>query len=362
MDDSRYQRRWEEWEPMERSSGGGEGGKAPGLRPAAALPYLEQDGNSVTEGMREWTEVRSCGCRSRFCEHCCLPLGLALKRRLLPELTKFTGLMMLTFTIDPELFTSPAEAFEYVTGHRCISVTMQRLFRWGLLHSRRYLWVVEWQKDTGQAHWHVLVDASFIPFEKLCEAWNRNWPEWEQRVALGRPGFGSVRFTVSKFKSPAKAAGYVTAYLTKHPKHGYPEWVLSTQTGRVHRFSTSRGFWSDGSGDDDEVSSYAATEDQVESEDEQEEEPEERRTVRQQLESCGKACAVLHVRQVIDQDTGELLERRKFEFALPVPLLEVLEGLPGLHPAVNKRQSVAAFSGSEALRARLMLKGLRNCS
>lgn len=255
---------------------------------------------------------------------------------------------MLTFTIDPELFTSPQEAFQYVTSHRCISVTMQRLFRWGSLHSRRYVYVVEWQKETEQAHWHVLVDASFIPFEKLCEAWNRNWPEWEQRVAIGRPGFGSVRFTVSKFKSPGKAAGYVTAYLTKHPEHGYPAWVLERKTGEVHRFSTSRGFWSDDchvSSDDtennhydgggpDAVGGFAADEEVGATE-------EERRTVREQLADCGKACAVLHVREVLDEETGELVEQRSFVCLVPLPIDVFLKLDPD---RVNARKTAACFA------------------
>src|SRR5688572_24272087 len=68
---------------------GGEGVGGSAARPAASS-YLEQDGNTVTEAScGECFEVRSVGCRSWFCPHCCLPLGLALKRRLSRELRRF---------------------------------------------------------------------------------------------------------------------------------------------------------------------------------------------------------------------------------------------------------------------------------
>src|SRR5690606_17187171 len=157
------------------------------------------------------------------------------KERLKCRLRSFGALMMLTFTIDPELFDSPEAVFEYVSEHRCISVTMQRLHRWGHLISRRYFCVVEWQQN-GWPHWHVLVESERIPFARLCEAWNRNHGRWRERMALGRPGFGSARFSVSKFEDSDRAAGYACAYLTKHPAHGFPTWVMKRQTRTVHRY------------------------------------------------------------------------------------------------------------------------------
>src|SRR6185503_3448329 len=149
---------------------------------AHATPAMVAAGARIRE--KECFEVRSVGCRSWFCPHCCLALGLALKRRLSRELTRFRGLMMLTFTVDPELFESPQAAYEYVTTKRCVAVAVQRLDRWDLLHSRDFFAVVEWQGN-GWPHWHVLINASHVPFEQLGEAWNRNWRGWRARVDLG---------------------------------------------------------------------------------------------------------------------------------------------------------------------------------
>lgn len=326
------------------------GGGPPGAAGAAAAPpYLEQDRNSVTSAR---CEVRSCGCGSWFCSRCCLARGIRLKERLKCELGNFTGLMMLTFTIDPELFASPAEALAYVRDHRCLSVTIQRLRRWKLLHSGRYVCVIEWQRETEQPHWHVLVDATHIPFAKLCEAWNRNWDGWQERVASGRPGFGSVRFTASRLKDSKKAAGYVTAYLTKVPEYGFPEWVVSMPVRSVHRFSTSRGFWTDrkpaGEPDiaepneqeqDEELEQECYSENEATSDDDSERQPV---TIRERLARCGESCVVLRVRDVVDEDTGEVVQRREFLAQFPFQLFEAICALgPG---EISKSGTTATYA------------------
>ena len=320
--------------------GGGEGVGGLSARPAASS-YLEQDGNTVTEGeCKGCFEVRSVGCRSWFCPHCCLPLGLALKRRLSRELRRFRGLMMLTFTVDPELFESPQAAYAYVTTKRCVAVAVQRLDRWGLLHSRDSFAVVEWQAN-GWPHWHVLINASHVPFEQLCEAWNRNWRGWRARVDLGRPGFGCVRFSAPRLGDASKAAGYVTAYLTKVPERGYPQWVRDGETRKVRRYSTSRGFWTQ-TADEDEAAALGGgmVEDDDDRQDSDDEQEQRRRTIEEQLATCGTACVVLRVREVVDDNTGEVVERREFVKWFPLPLAEVLT----LRPRhVNARRTAARF-------------------
>src|SRR4051812_203915 len=97
--------------------GGGPGGPAGAPGPAAPTSYLEQDRNTVMnteQGIKkgqEWAEVRCVGCRSWFCPHCCVSKGIGLKDRLRRELATFSGLMMLTFTVDPQLFDGPRAAY-----------------------------------------------------------------------------------------------------------------------------------------------------------------------------------------------------------------------------------------------------------
>lgn len=312
--------------------------------------YLEQDRNAVTAVRNvgePWIEVRACGCRSWFCEQCCLSKGIELKKRLKPELEKFTGLMMLTFTIDPELFAGPVEAFEYVKKKRCVAVALQRLHRWGFLHSRRYLQVVEWQVN-GWAHWHVLVDASRIPFDKLCEAWNRNWKGWKERVSGGRPGFGSVRFSKERVER-SSAAGYVVAYLVKKPERGYPEWVEGSALRSVRRFEASRGFWSA----EKSPEKSSVTDQGGEECDEEDDEEKPLRTIRQQVAECGQRCVVLSAREVVDLATGEAEVVREFLAAVSVPLSGVVSQGPECE--VNKRGTSAVYRNIAAF-----VQGLRD--
>ncbi len=242
---------------------------------------------------------------------------------------------MLTFTIDPELFSGPEAAFEYVKKKRCLAVALQRLDRWGFLHSRRYLQVVEWQAN-GWAHWHVLVDATRIPFEKLCEAWNRNWKGWRERVKLGRPGFGSVRFSKERVDR-SSAAGYVVAYLVKKPERGYPEWVEKSGLRSVRRFEASRGFWSvepavKQSSDEDPGEPGAGEETEVEN---------SPRTIGRHVAECGQRCVVLSAREVVNLGTGEGQVVREFLAAVNVPLSEVVSRGPACEK--NKRGTLAIY-------------------
>ena len=150
--------------------------------------------------------------------------------------------MMLTLTLDPQHFASPQAAFEHVEKTRCVSVTMQALRRSGWLLSERWFAVIEWQEN-GWPHWHVLVEAGFLPVQTVRDAWNVNLHKLHKEAADTRTGLGSVRFSPAKFADPSRAAGYACAYLTRHPKNGYPQWVLDSPTRKVHRYSASRGFW-----------------------------------------------------------------------------------------------------------------------
>jgi hypothetical protein len=308
------------------ASGGACGGSA-----AAAPPdYLESVRKHCgrEEEKEECYEVAACGCRSRFCAHCCVGRGLSLRERLIPVLCTFTGLQMWTFTVDPKLFSSPKRAFDYVRANRCISETIRQLRRKGFLHSARYFAVVEWQmgegneKGTEMAHWHVLLDASYIPFDVVCEIWNRFRPDGAGPVEGDRPGFGSVRFSVREFDGPRHAASYACKYVIKHPEKGFPAWVLDSCD--IHRFSTSRGFWSKACDDSEEVEANQAAVD---------DEPEElqsaatvekvRTSIRERLAQCGEKSVVVKVVECMDEETGELKEQRQFVCRLSVPLATV---------------------------------------
>jgi len=206
----------------------------------------QEDRNSgAAQEFDSYVEIHPCRCKSRFCKHCCEFLGDQLRKKLIPVLSTFRNIQMWTFTIDPKLFDSPEQAFRYAKQRRAVSRTINRLHALGYLESNRWFCVVEWQKN-GMPHFHVLLDSVSIPFNIVCDIWNAFRPDWAGPVQGTRPGFGSIRFSALQhnFDGPEHAAFYACKYLTKHPKCGYPSWVLDFK-GRIRRYETSRGFWGD---------------------------------------------------------------------------------------------------------------------
>lgn len=224
--------------------------------------YLETSKNSVDKGHRtggrqgrqvvaevgRHFECRGIGCKSRFCSHCCQSMGIELRKRLIPELAKWQAIMMITLTIDPKLFAGPDTAWEHVKKRRSVAELVRGLKKLGLLLSNRFVCVVEWHKN-GWAHFHLLIETRYVPFDVIARLWGRNRPrsalKWEGSYLAAsmkgmEPEFGTVRFSKRKFESPEHAAGYACKYLTKHPEQGYPEWVLGYR-GQIKRYSTSRG-------------------------------------------------------------------------------------------------------------------------
>ena len=101
--------------------------------------------------------------------------------------------MMLTLTIDPQLFESPDAAFRFVTDRSCIGRTMQHLRRAGVLNGVHWFAVIEWQAN-GWPHWHLLVDADRIPFDVLARVSNR--------IVNEVPGINRVAYDITS-KPPA---------------------------------------------------------------------------------------------------------------------------------------------------------------
>ena len=209
------------------------------------LEYLHND---VTDGipLPPRYEVAKCGCRCWYCLDCCKRRGYNLRAKLIPILETFTDLMMITLTIDPDLFQSQKQAYLHIGKNRCISKFMQTLDRRGHLHSRRYFYVLEFQKS-GNPHYHILIDTGNVPHDELQAAWDKSRPNHMPPPLPGRPGFGWTYFSKGSFNGDAyHAACYATKYLIKAPEQGWPSWVLKFgKTKRVARYGVSRGFWNE---------------------------------------------------------------------------------------------------------------------
>ena len=264
----------------------------------SASSLLESIPNVVTEPIEE---ERPCRCGCWYCETCCCSMGLALRKRLIPILETFRGLMMLSLTIDPLLFVSPEAAYLYVRERRAISRLMQDLWRWGYLHTRRYFRVVEWQNATEMVHFHLLVDATHIPKAAIDRAWSKNRPESAGPPDANRPAFGMTRFSRRRFEGGAThAARYATKYLLKVPEQGWPTWVLDAgDRFRIPRYQTSRGFWPD-----------AETREPSRRSKPTRKREQSGRKYRDRLQECGSAVNVFDRVETTFPDTGEVSVRR----------------------------------------------------
>ena len=246
--------------------GGGLGLPGPAT-PAA--PYFKDkcitvESRSLLEGDRQPGEkvtgrfkIAKCGCGSVWCSKCSVRKGLSVRDDLQRELRYFKSPYFLTFTLDRQLFPEgPEFAFQYIQKKRAVAELVKELRRLGYLNDSRHFCVIEFQTKTGDGwpHWHVVVDADFIPFEKLCNLWaQKGWSDarWGKRppfVRGARPVLGSVQFRAKGKNDSARIVSYLTGYMTKAPApsqnfpRGWPAWVLDREVA-IRRWSCSRDFW-----------------------------------------------------------------------------------------------------------------------
>lgn len=276
-----------------------------GRKDSGQLSQEERVLRNLTLG-RHGLVLTRCGCRSWFCSECCVGRGLKVRERLTPILESGEWLFV-TLTVDPTLGT-PEALYRHVREVRAIGELVRALDKEGSLLSRRYAVFLEWQEDTEQAHYHLLVNARFIDKGRLAELWGRFRPAWAgpvQRFTEGkqagqlRPTFGFV--DVDRMDTAERAASYVTKYLTKVPKQGFPQWVLDFKGG-VKRYWVSKGFWGE---------SVPRQSPRVR------EEPKERtETIRERLSKCGSTSSLFEVQEWHDE-TGQLV-RRQWKYLRPV--------------------------------------------
>jgi len=301
------------------------------------LEYLH---NSVTNPGNEhgaYFEVSKCRCQSWFCPDCCQVMGYNLRAKLIPVLRTFDGLIMVTLTVDPLLFHDPKTAYIYIQDRRCLSRTTQDLDRGGYVFTRRYFYVVEWQKDTEQAHFHVLLDSQFIPVHALNASWSKHRPHTAGPVLANRPDFGFCFCSVPNFEGGFEhAARYATKYLIKAPEHGFPNWVLDMGSDRrIRRFSASRGLWGH------PTKQYVKDPDLKPI-------PRPKRSYHQKLEICGQGVNIIEVTEIINPQTGEIAPKRSWVGRLNVPANEVIPKLFDPGNPNRSRRSLLATSPTHA--------------
>ena len=89
------------------------------------------------------------------------------------------------------------------------------------LEIERWLWVLEFQEDsgTGWPHWHILIDRAGLPSNRVDL--ERAWSLWRDKWKVGGLDLRLRR----QFEDASHAINYITAYMTKVPKMGFPIWV-----------------------------------------------------------------------------------------------------------------------------------------
>ncbi|WP_145084814.1 rolling circle replication-associated protein [Anatilimnocola aggregata] len=240
--------------------------------------------------------------------------------------------MMVTLTVDPKLFGSPVEAYRYVREKRAIAELVRALKKAGHLRSNRYFYVVEFHKN-GWAHFHLLLEAEFIPFKVLCQLWGRNRPKsapawghkYEESLAGVEPEFGTCRISVGKFSGGAHhAACYATKYMVKYPEHGFPQWTFDEMNAgrRIRLYQTSHGLLP-GKPSSKNKCANAEEESGVAEHSadcfcdacragEHHPTKKEQRTIEDRLADCGTRAAVLEVTEVKDETGKVVRSSRRF--------------------------------------------------
>lgn len=201
----------------------------------------DQSGKVIVDKRHECIGV---GCRSWYCGGCMVGKALALRDDLSKAVETFSGVMMITLTIDPKIFNDPERELKYCQEKRCIAKLVAKLRQHPRckLYTDRFFCVREFHAD-GRVHYHVLMDALYVPFDAIRDAWGHFEPKWYIRKEGDKsPRFGSVQFTRAPFADRLHAARYVTKYLTKTPDQGFPEWVLKRKN-RLQRYTVSHHFW-----------------------------------------------------------------------------------------------------------------------
>lgn len=127
---------------------------------------------------------------------------------------------------------------------------------------RRWVWVLEAQEENGDGwpHWHILLDIGDLP----AMWYNKDTQEAQEQAPANKTGWVYIphyfdlnkahrlltKWKIGKqcklsvrrdsFNTGKHAVFYITKYLIKSPKRGFPAWML--ETPRLKFYASSRAF------------------------------------------------------------------------------------------------------------------------
>jgi hypothetical protein len=221
-------------------------------------------------------------------------MGWIVRQVLGAKLELWQAPKLFTLTVDRRQFSDPKQAWKHITDYKYVARLMRGL---GI---KRWLWVLEFQTRTGDGwpHWHLLIDVGDLPRHRVDLA--KAWRLWRDEWGLGGLDLAKKE---TRIKTPQHAVFYITKYLTKHPRGGYPLWVMEAHGIRFLGASRAVGRLVSPEG----CSGVNAAADA---------EPKPRgprRSLLDRSSSCKKECSIF--RRSIDPGTGE--ERYHFAGSLP---------------------------------------------
>jgi hypothetical protein len=273
-------------------------------------------------------EFRPRGCNCRYCHRCGRAKGLRLHRHLRSVLGTFRRAGMLTLTLDPKHFASPAQAFLYLRKKRCVAELIRSLRKAELLYSDHYFCVIEWQTRSQMAHFHIAIDAKHIDESWLRARWDRFRPA---ESPSGGNFFGTVRLTRPPWHVIARymTESFVVAC------GDVPPWVLGFQ-GQIPRYTHSHGFFCTAALTDLKRTSDRPCEhtSPVTSKPRHRlpaKRYRRRRTLAERLNGCGQSSIVVAIPQLQQADGTIVDGRAEFRRAVPIPF-ERLQRKLGVKP------------------------------
>ncbi len=176
------------------------------------------------------TELLRDTCKCRTCKTCGPKLGYITREIILDKSELFKKPYLLTLTVDPKNFNSPQDAHDYVKEKGFIRTLLTQY-----LNIKNWIWVLEFQKS-GNPHWHILIDVSHLKGNKPINL-ERVWRLWCYKWKIGGVDLSKGK-TV---KTSEHAIRYITKYLVKYPKEGFPAWFLKMKNVRMIQSSSNVG-------------------------------------------------------------------------------------------------------------------------
>lgn len=282
------------------------------MRGQAAEQTPTESGNAYSY------ECRGVGCKSSYCRQCGFAKGQKLRRQLIESEWKWQSCkpVMVTLTLNPELFDGPREGLDHVRKTGAISKFVKRLRRY--MASGLYFAVIEYHVS-GWPHWHMMLDADYIPYNAIRDAWHALGPkgrEWTHNPH----GIVDVR-SPKKFRSKQHRFNYLCKYVTKVPKQGFPDWLLDAPDLIFKRYTSSHGLFSCNKPAEEakkcgKVEEYERTAD----------------TIRGRLSLCGAKTAIMKRVEYVTID-GEIKHQTRCVAKVPiaVSVFAEREGLELVH-------------------------------